>query len=76
MGEAIREQAEVPLYFGLTPNQVVAYNLAQARLLKGWTQDQACEALEPHLGSSLVEGQLQRRRALRRRQPHPPVRRR
>src|SRR6478752_1054942 len=45
------EQAEVPLYFGLTPNQVVAYNLAQARLLKGWTQEQACEALEPHLGS-------------------------
>jgi hypothetical protein len=42
---------EVPLYFGLTPNQVVAYNLAQARLEKGWTQDQACEALEPYLGS-------------------------
>lgn len=42
---------EVPLYFGLTPNQVIAYNLAQARLLKDWTQDQACEALEPHLGT-------------------------
>ena len=42
---------EVPLYFGLTPNQVIAYNLAQARLLKSWTQDQACEALEPHLGA-------------------------
>jgi hypothetical protein len=42
---------DVPLYFGLTPNQVVAYNLAQARLLKGWTQDQASEALEPFLGS-------------------------
>src|SRR3546814_10466071 len=42
---------EVPLYFGLTPNQVVAYNLAQARALKGWTQDQAAEALEPHLGA-------------------------
>lgn len=42
---------EVPLYFGLTPNQVIAYNLAQARTLKGWTQDQACKALEPHLGS-------------------------
>ena len=46
-----REDDEVPLYFGLTPNQVVAYNLAQARLLKGWTQDQATEALEPFLGS-------------------------
>jgi len=29
----------------------VAYNLAQARLRKGWTQDQACGALEPHIGS-------------------------
>ena len=46
-----REQVEeVPLYFGLTPNQVIAYNLAQARLWKGWTQEQACEALEPYLG--------------------------
>lgn len=45
------EPDEVPLYFGLTPNQVVAFNLAQARLEKGWTQDEACEALEPHLGT-------------------------
>lgn len=43
-------EPEVPLYFGLSPNQVVAYNLAQARLLRGWTQDQASEALEPHVG--------------------------
>jgi hypothetical protein len=39
-----------PLYLGLTPNQVVAFNLAQARLWKGWTQDQAAEGLEPYLG--------------------------
>jgi transcriptional regulator with XRE-family HTH domain len=37
-------------FLGLTPNQVVGYNLAQARQLKGWTQDQAAEALEPYLG--------------------------
>ncbi|MGH9287289.1 MAG: helix-turn-helix domain-containing protein [Acidimicrobiales bacterium] len=37
-------------YLGLTPNQVVAFNLAQAREWKGWTQDQAAEALEPYLG--------------------------
>jgi hypothetical protein len=37
-------------YLGLTPNQIVAFNLAQARLWKGWTQDQAAEALEPFLG--------------------------
>jgi hypothetical protein len=37
-------------YLGLTPNQIVAFNLAQARLWKGWTQDHAAEALEPYLG--------------------------
>lgn len=41
---------EIPLYFGLTANQVVSYNLAQARELKGWTQEEAAEALAPHLG--------------------------
>ncbi len=41
----------VPLYFGLTPNQVVSYNLAQARQLRRWTQQQAIDALEPHLGA-------------------------
>ncbi len=41
---------DVPLYLGLTPNQVVAFNLARAREWKGWTQEQAAEALEPYLG--------------------------
>jgi len=45
------EPDDVPLYFGLTPNQVIAFNLAQARREKGWTQDQASKALEPYLGS-------------------------
>jgi hypothetical protein len=45
------ETEEVPLFWGMTPNQVVAYNLAQARAWKGWTQDQAAEALEPYVGS-------------------------
>ncbi len=35
---------------GLTPNQVVAHNLTRAREWKGWTQDQAAEALAPYLG--------------------------
>ena len=43
-------EPKIPLYFGLTPNQVVAYNLAQARQLRQWTQEQAAEKLEPHLG--------------------------
>jgi hypothetical protein len=34
-------EAEVPLFWGMTPNQIVAYNLAQARQWKRWTQDQA-----------------------------------
>ncbi|HSH59378.1 MAG TPA: helix-turn-helix transcriptional regulator [Acidimicrobiales bacterium] len=37
-------------FLGLTPNQVVGYNLTRARELKGWTQDQAGDALEPYLG--------------------------
>ncbi len=36
-----------------TPNQIVAHNIAKARLLRGWTQDQAAEACEPYLGTRL-----------------------
>ena len=35
----------------LTPNQIVAFNLAQARMWKGWTQEEAAEQLEPYLGT-------------------------
>lgn len=45
------EEEPPPLYWGLTANQVVAWNLAQARRWKNWTQDQAAEALEPYLGT-------------------------
>ena len=34
----------------LAPNQVIAYNLARAREWKGWTQEQAADALAPYLG--------------------------
>ena len=34
----------------LTPNQIVAANLARARKERGWTQDQAAEFLAPLLG--------------------------
>src|SRR5262245_52121271 len=37
----------------MTANQVVAYNVAKARTLRGWTQEQAAEALEPYLGTRL-----------------------
>jgi transcriptional regulator with XRE-family HTH domain len=37
----------------VTPNQVVAYNVARARALRGWTQERAAEALAPYLGAKL-----------------------
>lgn len=37
-------------YAGFTANQVVAFNLTQAREWRGWTQDEAAAALEPYLG--------------------------
>ena len=36
-----------------TPNQIVSFNINQARLKRGWTQDQAAEALAPYLGTRL-----------------------
>jgi len=35
---------------GMTPNQIIAFNLKRARELRGLTQEQAAELLEPHLG--------------------------
>ncbi|MGI8792333.1 MAG: helix-turn-helix domain-containing protein [Acidimicrobiales bacterium] len=37
----------------MTPNQIVAFNVARARALRGWTQEQAAEALAPYLGAKL-----------------------
>jgi hypothetical protein len=52
-----QEQAEIPdeiteedMRITLTPNQIVAYNLAQARLWRNWTQEEAAEQLAPYLG--------------------------
>ena len=45
-----KEERKAPLFWGLTPNQLVGYNLWCARRDRGWTQAQAAEALEPHLG--------------------------
>ena len=43
------EQSE---YWHLSPNQVVAYNLARAREARGWSQEEAGRRLEPFLGTS------------------------
>jgi len=45
-----RKQAAPPAW---TPNQIVAHNIAKARLLRAWTQDQAAEACAPYLGARL-----------------------
>jgi transcriptional regulator with XRE-family HTH domain len=37
----------------MTANQVVAYNVAKARALRGWTQEKAAEELAPYLGAKL-----------------------
>ena len=49
--KSVEREPEVPLYWGMTPNQIVAYNLNQARLWKGWTQEEAADALAPFVGS-------------------------
>lgn len=36
-----------------TANQIVAHNVAKARLLRGWTQEEAARALAPYLGTTL-----------------------
>jgi transcriptional regulator with XRE-family HTH domain len=48
MRRRVPDEDRVPT---LTPNQVVAYNLPRARLGRGWTQEQAAEALAPYLGT-------------------------
>jgi hypothetical protein len=47
---ARRKPPPIPTW---TPNQIVAHNLAKARLLRGWTQDQAAENCAPYLGARL-----------------------
>jgi len=36
-------------------NQVVAYNIRQARQLRGWTQEELADRLEPYLGQRLTQ---------------------
>jgi hypothetical protein len=47
----VAKPKQPPPYWGLTPNQVVAFNLARAREWRGWTQEQAADALAPYLGT-------------------------
>jgi transcriptional regulator with XRE-family HTH domain len=36
-------------------NQVVAYNVRDARLMRGWTQEQVADRLEPYLGQRISQ---------------------
>ena len=45
-----RRKQNRPTY---TVNQVIASNVAKARMLRGWTQQEAAEALAPHLGTKM-----------------------
>ncbi|MDQ6783440.1 MAG: helix-turn-helix transcriptional regulator [Actinomycetota bacterium] len=37
----------------LTVNQIIAFNVAKARLMRGWTQEEAARAIAPYLGTLL-----------------------
>lgn len=39
-------------------NQVVAYNIREARHLRGWTQEQLASRLEPYLGRRLTQASI------------------
>ena len=36
-----------------TVNQIIAFNVGKARMLRGWTQEEAVQALAPYLGTKL-----------------------
>ncbi|HEX2275384.1 MAG TPA: helix-turn-helix transcriptional regulator [Acidimicrobiales bacterium] len=50
MKRRTKSDRQAPLFWGITPNQLVGYNLWRARQERGWTQSQAADALAPHLG--------------------------
>ena len=44
-----------PLPEDIDLNQVVAYNIREARQLRGWTQEELADRLEPYLGQRLTQ---------------------
>ncbi len=50
-----RKPEEVPPPETLDLNQVVAYNVREARLLRGWTQEDLADRLEPFTGTRLTQ---------------------
>jgi transcriptional regulator with XRE-family HTH domain len=49
------QQSDPPAPDDIDLNQVVAYNIRQARQLRGWTQEELADRLEPYLGQRLTQ---------------------
>src|SRR5215510_13676228 len=49
MARKRRDEVDGPL--PITPNQIVAFNLSEARQLRRWTQEQAAVELEKYIGA-------------------------
>ena len=45
-----RQDRQAPLFWGMSPNQVVAYNLWQAAQQPGWTEARPAESVKPYTG--------------------------
>jgi transcriptional regulator with XRE-family HTH domain len=48
-------QSDPPPPEDIDLNQVVAYNIREARQLRGWTQEELADRLEPYLGQRLTQ---------------------
>lgn len=48
---ARKKPVEIEEPVKITPNQIVAFNLTEARRLRGWTQEEAAAELEPFVGA-------------------------
>jgi transcriptional regulator with XRE-family HTH domain len=49
------QQPDPPPPENIDLNQVVAYNIREARQLRGWTQEELADRLEPYLGQRLTQ---------------------
>lgn len=49
------QQSDPPPPETIDLNQVVAYNIREARQLRGWTQEELADRLEPYLGQRLTQ---------------------
>ena len=55
---ARQRQQDEPETSEVNLNQVVAYNFRVARELRGWTQEEAADQLEPYLGMRLTQASI------------------